>query len=101
ATATPGMPSEWGWRVAFFAMGIPGVAVALLVLLTLREPPRGLVEGVVKAEPAPSLMMVVRFLLDKPTYVHLLVGTTVAGFTFNAVANFVLPFYLRGFDVSL
>jgi len=93
--------SEWGWRAAFLAMGVPGILVALLVLFTLREPPRGLVEGVVSTDPAPSLMTVLRFLLAKPTYVHLLVGTTVAGFTFNAVANFVLPFYLRGFDVSL
>lgn len=93
--------SNWGWRTAFVALGVPGVLVALLVLLTLREPPRGLAEGSVTTEAAPSLMAVVRYLVSKPTYLHLLAGTTVAGFTFNAVANFVLPFYLRGFDISL
>src|SRR5690606_22987968 len=30
-----------GWRVAFFVIGAPGVLVALLLLLTVREPPRG------------------------------------------------------------
>ena len=33
---------ELGWRNTFFLVGIPGVLVALLVLLTLREPPRGM-----------------------------------------------------------
>jgi MFS family permease len=46
--------AEWGWRVAFFAMGIPGLLVAVIVWLTLREPPRGLVDGQVKVIRAPS-----------------------------------------------
>ena len=32
------------WRTAFFVVGLPGVALALLVRFTLREPPRGLSE---------------------------------------------------------
>src|SRR5687767_10536320 len=31
----------YGWRVAFLVLGLPGVAVALLMRLTVREPPRG------------------------------------------------------------
>ena len=31
----------WGWRAAFFVLGVPGVAVALLVATTIREPERG------------------------------------------------------------
>jgi predicted MFS family arabinose efflux permease len=30
------------WRAAFIAVGAPGVLVAILTLLTLREPPRGM-----------------------------------------------------------
>jgi len=93
--------SEWDWRVAFFALGFPGLLVALLVAFTLKEPPRGLADGKMSTEPAPSLMTVIRYLLSKRTYLHLLAGTTIAGLTFNAVANFVLPFYLRSFDVSI
>lgn len=32
---------EIGWRNTFFAIGLPGIAVAALVFLTVREPPRG------------------------------------------------------------
>jgi predicted MFS family arabinose efflux permease len=32
----------FGWRVAFMVVGLPGLALALLVRLTLRDPPRGM-----------------------------------------------------------
>lgn len=95
--------SEFGWRAAFYAMGVPGLLVALLVLFTLREPPRGLVDSGGRAPmgEAPGLMQVVRYLFAKPTFRHLLAGFVIASFTMNAIANFVLPFYLRGFAVPL
>ena len=31
-----------GWRMTFFLVGIPGLLVAALVVLTLREPPQGM-----------------------------------------------------------
>jgi MFS family permease len=34
----------FGWRVAFFVVGLPGVAMALVVRLTVREPLRGMSE---------------------------------------------------------
>jgi MFS family permease len=35
----------YGWRTAFMLVGTPGVFVALLVFLTVREPPRGHVDA--------------------------------------------------------
>lgn len=94
---------EWGWRAAFYAMGVPGILVGALVMLTLKEPPRGLAEGAVSAgaDKAPSFMQVLRYLWIKPTFRQLIIGFVLAGFTMNAIANFVLPFYMRGFDVPL
>ncbi|HPG28906.1 MAG TPA: MFS transporter, partial [Myxococcota bacterium] len=34
-----------GWRTIFLLLGVPGLAVALLTRLVLREPPRGFAEG--------------------------------------------------------
>ena len=42
-----------GWQAAFMAVGIPGIAVALWIA-TLREPPRGLSEGLSAAPPHPA-----------------------------------------------
>jgi MFS family permease len=32
--------AHWGWRMAFFAAGLPGILVALIVLTAVREPQR-------------------------------------------------------------
>jgi predicted MFS family arabinose efflux permease len=93
--------SLWNWRVAFFALGLPGLLAALIVWLTLREPPRGLAEGHVTAQLAPSLRGVLGTLWSKPAFRHLLIGFTVSGFAMNAIAQFVLPFYLRSFGLPL
>ncbi|WP_305097200.1 spinster family MFS transporter [Croceibacterium aestuarii] len=97
------LASQWGWRAAFYAMGVPGLVVALLVAFTLREPPRGMAESAISApdEKAPGFLTVVHFLWAKPTFRQLLAGFVLAGFAMNAIANFVLPFYLRGFAVPL
>src|SRR5215831_3497469 len=45
---------RYGWRVAFFIVGVPGVVLALLLKLTVREPPRGFADGArVPNEPPP------------------------------------------------
>jgi predicted MFS family arabinose efflux permease len=93
--------STWNWRVAFFALGVPGLAAALITWLTLKEPPRGLVEGRIAADAAPSLKDAIKVLWGKPAFRHLLIGFVVAGFAMNAVAQFVLPFYLRSFNLPL
>src|SRR5262245_25541666 len=41
-----------GWRLAFVAAGAPGLVLAVVVALTLREPPRGHSEGLVSAQAA-------------------------------------------------
>lgn len=93
--------ATWNWRVAFYVLGIPGLLAALITWMTLREPPRGLAEGAITSEKAPSLRQVFATLWAKPAFRHLLAGFTLSGFAMNAVAQFVLPFYLRGFGLPL
>jgi predicted MFS family arabinose efflux permease len=93
--------SEWGWRVAFYALGVPGLLAALIVWLTLREPPRGLVEGFSNPTAAPSFKVVFQTLWSNRSFRHLLLGYVVVSFAMNAVANFVMPFYLRSFGLPI
>jgi predicted MFS family arabinose efflux permease len=81
--------ANWGWRVAFFALGVPGLLAALIAWLTLREPPRGLADGVITNEPPPPLRTVFVTLWAKPAFRHLLIGFTLAGFAMNSVAGVV------------
>ncbi len=45
----------YGWRTTFVLVGLPGLLVAALVALTIKEPPRGLSDhgGRAAAERAP------------------------------------------------
>ena len=93
--------AQWSWQAAFVAVGAPGVLVALVVALTLREPPRGLVEGRSAVATPSSLKTVIFELCAKPSFRHLLFASMIGGFTYNAVTQFVMPFYLRGFGLQL
>jgi MFS family permease len=93
--------AQWSWRAAFVVLGAPGLAVALIVSFALREPPRGLVDGRIAAGSPPAFKVVVVELFSKPSFRHLLIASAVSGFTYNAVTQFVLPFYLRSFGLPL
>lgn len=57
----------FGWRMAFVAVGLPGVLVALLVRLTVREPVRGVSEHQPVSARLYSLQEVWRFLSGLPS----------------------------------
>lgn len=43
------LDQAYGWRVAFFAMGIPGVLYAIILYFTVQEPQRGFYDKPVEA----------------------------------------------------
>src|SRR5437016_6348241 len=48
-----GAAERSGWRAAFLVLGVPGLAVALVVALTVREPRRGQLDHSPPAAPGP------------------------------------------------
>jgi predicted MFS family arabinose efflux permease len=68
-----------GWRAAFVLLGVPGVAVALLVWSTVGEPRRGQLDATAAAGRS-TLVASMRFIAGQRSAVHLLVGGTVATF---------------------
>ncbi len=64
-----GWINEWfDWRTAFFVVGLPGVALALFVRFTVREPPRGVAEGIDVKQEAPPLMAVLKHLWELKSF---------------------------------
>jgi MFS family permease len=59
------------WRTAFLVCGVPGIPLALLLLATVREPPRGAAEGRVVAAAAPSQREALRTLFGRRAFVLL------------------------------
>lgn len=93
--------SEYGWRTAFYVVGIPGIVLALIVKLTLREPPRGFAEGVYVAPNPPPVKVVLSKLLTKATFWHLALASALHAFVGYGVNGFHPAFLMRSHGLSV
>ena len=83
---------HYGWRMAFFTAGLPGIALAAVLWLTITEPKRGAMAETFKAEPiGPTL----RFLVSQPSFVIVLIGFCLTTYTNYATAVWIPPFLAR------
>ena len=69
-----------GWRAAFLVLGVPGLLIALIVWLTVREPVRGALDGAAAVPQRSSLKGTLRFIARQRAAIHLLAGGSVATF---------------------
>jgi len=69
-----------GWRAAFLVLGLPGLMVALLVWLTVREPRRGQLDARAAPPVRSTVLATLRFLRMQRSAIHLLLGGSVATF---------------------
>ena len=60
-----------GWRAAFFVLGVPGIILALIIMVTIKEPKRGRLD-VVKEDKAPTVMETMKFLWSQKSAVGLM-----------------------------
>lgn len=67
-----------GWRAAFLVLGIPGLVVAVVVWLTVREPSRGELDAPSTRPPRSTLAASLRFIASQRSAVHLLAGGSIA-----------------------
>ena len=84
-----------GWRAAFVAVGAPGLLLALLVMFTLREPPRGHSEGGVTSEEAPPIGDVIRYLWRSRTFRHMSFASGLYAFVGYSVVTWAPAFLIR------
>jgi MFS family permease len=90
----------FGWRQAFFVVGLPGVALALLVRFSIREPPRGHSERVVEVAAPEPWQVVFRFLWSLPSFRHLAFGAGMAAFSGYGFAQWAPTFLRRVHDMG-
>ncbi len=88
---------HYGWRTAFFSAGLPGLALAALLWLTIAEPKRGAMAETFAPEPiGPTL----RFLMTQPSFVIVLIGFCLTSYTNYATAAWIPPFLARVHHLS-
>ena len=68
-----------GWRSAFLVLGAPGLVLAAIILLTIKEPRRGRLDAVDQGD-APGLGETLRFLWSQKAAVHAMTGSAVSAF---------------------
>jgi predicted MFS family arabinose efflux permease len=84
-----------GWRHAFMVVGLPGLLLAALVTLTLREPPRGHSEGIHTEGAAPTALAVVAFLWRSRAFRHVSIGSGLYAFVGYSVVTWAPSFLER------
>ena len=95
-----------GWRYTIMLAAVPGVLLAILAKLTLREPARGGTElkaaaPVDAAEKPPSLMDVARRLFSRRTFWHIAAGATLASFAGYGIGQFSAAYFVREYGLGL
>ncbi len=97
-------PVDWsaieGWRIAFVVIGAPGILVALMVLLTVQEPPRGHSElGGAQAGKA-SIRETLRELTSNHTFWAMTAGASITALVGYGLGGFQAPMAQRIHGIS-
>jgi MFS family permease len=88
----------YGWRITFFVLGIPGLVLALVAWLTLKEPRRGLPPVV--AEQPENIFAVCRHLWSIQTFRQILFCLSVIYFFGYGGAQWQPAFFMRSYGLS-
>ncbi len=90
----------YGWRVAFFVAGVPGLILALIVRFGIREPVRGLADQRKDDGPAPSLGETLKFIFGQSSFLWLLAGCLLICISANAFLVFTSSHLQRSYGLS-
>ena len=91
---------HYGWRAAFLASGLPGLALVLLFLFTVEEPKRGHSDGLADQTAAPGLLVTAKFLWSQRSFRFIAFGTSMSAFGGYAGIAFVPSFLARSHGMS-
>ena len=91
----------YGWRMAFYCLGIPGVLFAIFVYFFVKEPVKGRLDSAKVSEEAPSLPSVISHLFSQKTFVYIALGSGINAFATYGVGNFLPSFLQRVHAVDI
>jgi len=96
AVAGGWLAQSLGWRMAFLCLGVPGVGLAALLALVMREPRTA-------AAPVehPSLTQVALSLWHAPGFVHMAAGASISSFAGYGLTSFAVPLLMRSYGLPL
>ena len=94
-----------GWRMTFVLAGVPGILIAVILWLTVKEPPRGMADGVSRATaeraPVPGMFVVLRTLWQRRSFRHLTLAAALHSVVWYASGAFNNAFLQRSHGMSV
>jgi MFS family permease len=91
-----------GWRNTFYLFGVPGVLLALLIALTIREPARGRYETDQQAvQEAPPLGTALRALMRNHTFMCIVFAYSATTFGLTGIGYWMPSFIVRSYGMTL
>lgn len=90
----------YGWRAAFYALGVPGVLLGMLVFLTIREPKRGRLDAIAGDAKA-SFSEALGFLWRQRAAFHVIMASGVCSLWGWGLAWFTPTFLLRTYGLNV
>ena len=108
AVAGGWLAQNYSWRIAFIALGLPGVVLAIAIALFIREPARGAMEEVQSPplaayslrEDIREIGSVVRSMFGNTTLRNMMFGITLVSFAGYGGGAFVQPYWARAFGLG-
>ena len=89
----------FGWRIAFFVVGVPGILLAIIFRYTVQEPKRGQAEGRSDTKDQPTIMETTKYLLNKKSFRHLAFGASLAAFVGYGAITWLPSFFQRSYGM--
>lgn len=83
----------YGWRAAFLVAGVPGLVLAPLFYLTLRNVPKGLADGLQRDPPQPGLWLTLRTIVSIRTITWMILALACLALMVNGLLRWI-PAYL-------
>jgi predicted MFS family arabinose efflux permease len=92
--------ANFDWRMAFFALGAPGLLFALIIRFTVREPHRGRTEKNATSTATTTLGETLRYLLTCRSWVYLMLACSILSITGFGVLMWSYEFYGRVHEMA-
>jgi predicted MFS family arabinose efflux permease len=102
ATLAGHIAASWDWRTAFLAFAVPGIIVALGLVILVTEPKRGVFDNPSTAQdPAPSIKQFVVTVINNRPLCWVILGGGLAGFGMTAISQFLAVHLARTHDLNI
>ncbi|GJH22552.1 MFS transporter [Caballeronia novacaledonica] len=104
STAGGWMAQALSWRMAFFIVGGPGVVLAFVTWLTLREPVRGQFDSPQSRETTdqpPSVMQVLRVMTSRSSCRNFMLALGLTSIGAQGIGAFMFPYFVRVLHLPL